>query len=852
MDKRIIAHSLSTKEAEERLIKYGRNELTETRRLTLLKSFFSQFDNFLTILLVGAGVVSYLIGERIDRIFIFLIVMLNALFGVYQEFKAEKALSSLKQMTTSSVRVIRDGTEKEVDSRLLVPGDMIYLEEGSIIPADGRVFRSWYLEVNEASLTGESLPVAKSDNRKETDKLWMGTIVARGRAYAQVIQTGTRTKFGQIGQTLATIEEVKTPLQKKLEIFTRQIGVIGILASLTVFVLSFIQDKNLFASFIFAVSLAVAAVPEGLPAVMTITLAIGTERMAKKKAIVRKLNSIETLGSVTLVATDKTGTLTTNQMSVKKIWVAGKTYDISQPPRLTNDAFHKLVLNGIVCSTASLVAKAGSGRPDVIGDATEGALLLMAQAVGLESEKVREEWPIADERAFDPVTKRMSVVVRQNQDRIIFSKGAPESILSISTHILNGHHIHPLDARQKRQIETHFQQFAAKGLRMIAFSYQKVKGAEWEKNHIFLGFVGIADPIRPEIKEAVMRARQAGIKVVMITGDNELTAKTIGLEAGIIRQGEDILNGQQLDAYTDEELLPIMGKVKIFARTSPEHKHRLVKLFQKKKEVVAVTGDGVNDALALKQADVGVAMGITGTDVAKETAHMIITDDNFATLINAIEQGRNIFNHIKNAVKYLLACNIGEVLYILVAVILQLPIFTPLQLLYINLITDGLPAVSLAFSPDDRQIMQAQPRRIMAILQKNDYKYIFMVGIFTAILALVAIFPWKAHEPAVANTILFTTAILIQHFVLVDLWLSRRPLRTHYRLLNQPIFLLAFFFPLILHAFIIYSPFMERVFSTTGLKPFPLIYMILVTLLIFVPLELSKIKTFFLSRLKKW
>ena len=837
----LLKKGLSSQKVQVLLKQYGYNEISEVKQFTLIKSFIGQFDNILILLLIAAGGVSFFVGERLDSLFIFLIVILNAFFGLYQEFKAEKALSYLKKLTVTTIRVIRDGKEQQIDSRCLVPGDLIYIEEGAKIPADCQIIESRNLEINEASLTGESLPVVKNSHDSNSNQLFMGTVVAKGRGYARVLKTGNYTKFGTIAKTLTTIKETKTPLQKKLDVFTKQIGIIGITASLVVFILSFIQEKSLIESFIFAVSLAVAAVPEGLPAVMTITLAIGVERMAKKKAIVRKLNSIEALGSITIIATDKTGTLTTNQMKVKKIFVENNVYEIAHHPSLTNHPFSKIVLNSILCSTATLVEKIDHGDFDIIGDATEGALLLMAHKVGITPETVREKWKIVDELSFNPVTKRMTMVATDGKEKFIFTKGAPESILSISSHILIGNKPTPLSPYYISRIESEFERFARQGLRMIAFSYKENDNSDLEKNQVFLGFVGIADPVREEVKEAVRKTQEAGIKVIMITGDNPLTAEAIGVETGIIKEGDDIITGKQLDDYSDEELIPLLGKVKIFARTSPEHKYRLVKLFQKQGEVVAVTGDGVNDALALKQADVGVAMGITGTDVAKETAHMIITDDNFATLVGAVEQGRNIFNHIKNAIKFLLACNMGEVIYILAAVIFQLPILTALQLLYINLITDGIPAIALAFSPNESNIMREKPRRVMTILEKLDFKYIFLFGIITAVLIYVSLIPsFIFSQKIIATTLLFTSMIVVQHFIFVDLWLSHKSIFTHFYLLKKPIFLMGFFFPFILHPFIIYNPFFQNVFSVTSLSFWYIISSIFISLLIFIPLELFK------------
>lgn len=661
------------------------------------------------------------------------------------------------------------------------------------------------------------------------NQLYAGTIVSRGRGFMKVTATGMNTRFGQIAKTLSLIKETKTPLQKKLEVFTKQLGIIGIIASIIVFLLSFIKEKNTIESFILAVSLAVAAVPEGLPAVMTIILSIGVERMAKRKTIVRKLNAIETMGSLTLVATDKTGTLTTNKMRVKKIWVDEKEYDITSPPHFSNHPFQKIVLNSCLNSTASLVFKVDHGDFDVIGDTTEGALLLMAKDLGINYEEERKKWQIVEEIPFSAVTKRMTIKTQNSRLRdgqaklktqdFVFSKGAPESILEICNFIQIGEETKPLTPTKRKEIEAEFQKFAQKGLRMIGFSYKtnrtnksNLSDESLEENQIFLGFVGIADPVRPEVKQAVEKAKKAGIKVVMITGDNELTAEAVGIETGIIQKGEDILSGKILNSYSDLELLKILPKVKIFARTSPEDKYRLVKLYQKLGEVVAVTGDGVNDALALKQADCGVAMGKTGTDVAKDTAHIVITDDNFATLISAIEQGRNIFIHIKNAIKYLLSCNISEIIYILNALIFNLPVPTPLQLLYINIATDGLPAISLAFAPDDKKILEKPPRKTLTILDKIDFHYIFSVGILTALIVVLS----SVFKKSLTGV--FTTLVFVQPFILIDLFLSHRHIVNNYHLLLKPIFLIAFLFPFLIHPLLLYQPTLQQVFKTQPLE----------------------------------
>jgi len=842
MDNQLTKRSLSQLQAEKLIFQHGLNEIKETKQFTLLKSFLSQFNNFLMILLMISGIVSLAIGERLDSFFIFVIVFLNAGFGLFQEFKAEKALSSLKNMTVTKVRVVRDGRETEIDSRYLVPQDLIYLEEGAKIPADCEILKSWHLEVNESTLTGESMPVPKSEEDQNNNQIFMGTSVSKGRCYGLITKTGMHTKFGEIAQTLSEIKIPKSPMQQKLEKFGKQISIIGVIAAFAIFILSLNDQKTITDSFIFAVSLAVAIIPEGLPAVMTITLSIGVEKMAKKRAIVTKLNAIETLGTITMVATDKTGTITTNKMSVKKIWSDNKNYEVSNLPKMTDTALAKMILNGILCSTASLVIKMDHGVSDVIGDPTEGALLLLAQKFGLIPDQVKKEWQIVDELSFNAVTKRMTVHVVKNKENMILTKGAPESILQISDRILLNNKIIDLSQSQRTHIENEFALFAKQGLRTIAFSYKTQIDKTLEEKQIFLGFMGISDPIRPGIKEAVEKARLAGIKTVMITGDSALTAQTIGVEAGIIKHNEDVLEGYQLDNYSDEKLLAILDKVKIFARTTPKHKYRLVKLLQKKGEIVAVTGDGINDALALKQANVGVAMGITGTDVAKETAHMILTDDNFATLIVAIEQGRNIYNKIINVIKYLFACNIGEVFYIFTAVVFKLPVLTPLQILYINLVTDGLPAISLAFSPDSTDVMNHAPRRDVSLFKKQDFKFVFVLGFFTAMIAFLSILPFGSRNEKFNLSLIFTTIIFIQPFILSGLWQHHKNFIKHFSLFLKPIFLSAFLFPFLLQMVIVYLPLFQQVFSLSLINPLIFIYAFFLSATILIPLELIKHK----------
>lgn len=835
MSESIKNTGLSSAQAKTLLSKYGLNEITKAGGFTIFSSFISQFKNFLILLLLGAAIISFAVGERLDSIFIFLIVILNSAFGVYQEFKAEKALAMLKSMATSLVRVIRDGAEIEIDSRFLVPGDVIYLEEGAKIPADAKIIWSRSLEVNEAVLTGETFAVVKHEDDPDNRNIFTGTILTHGRCYALVETTGMGTKFGIIAAKLAEISEPPTPLTIKLDKFTKQIGLIGLAAAGLVFALSFIREKSILESFLFAVSLAVAIVPEGLPAVMTITLAIGMEQMAKAKAIVRKPKSIEALGSITLIATDKTGTLTTNKMSARNIYVDKKVYELSKLPK-SSRAYTEVLINSILCSTATLAFAPDKTDPDIIGDTTEGALLVMAHKSGYSASDIRNKWQITDEIPFHPSAKRMSILGVFGKEKVIYTKGAPEAVLAICTKALINNKIIPLTAALKQDIEQQFYTMADNGLRVLGFSESPTEKDLHHKDHIFLGLVGLEDPVRPEIKTAVADALSAGITTMMITGDSELTARAVARKIGIFKDKSELLSGAQMDKLSDEQLSELLTRVKIFARTNPEHKLRLVKLLQAKGEIVAVTGDGVNDALALKQADVGVSMGITGTDVAKETADIILTDDNFATLVNAVRLGRNITHHIKTAVKFLLACNTSELIYLVTAAIFNFPLLIPLQILYINLVTDGLPALSIAFAPEVGDIMKQKPNALNELLSKRDYIYILIFGLSATLIAMLAALPFLGHiNPRIATTILFIVMISTQQYILIDVFLSHRPVFKHFRKLKQPIFIIAFLMPFALYPVILNVPLFVEAFKTVMLPINWLIYALLLPWLIFIP-----------------
>lgn len=791
------------------LKKYGENSIQDKRNKNVFIKFFEQFYNFLTVLLFAAALISFFIGETVDGVLIVAIVILNAIFGLYQEQKAEEAVAVLKKMTISTTRVIRDGKEIEIESKYVVPGDIFFIEEGVKIVADGIIIETLNIEINEAALTGESIPVVKAAQ----DPVYMGTIVSKGRALAEVKKTGMQTKFGKIAAQLSSVEENKTPLQKKLEQLTEIIGLVGILISLGVFGLSILQGSAYFPAFLLAVSLAVAVVPEGLPAVMTITLSVGVKDMAKKKAIMRKLSAIEALGNITLIATDKTGTLTTNKMEVKEVMIDQHVFPTAHLPA-DSKAFQKLIHNGVLCSTASLVYVHDHGSFEILGDPTEGALLVLAKKIGVESDLLKKDHPIIDERPFDSISKRMSVQIKEHGKKIIYTKGAPESILDICSYILIDGKEHILTLQKKQEIDAILEKWSQKGLRVLAFSYGS---NSFDAKNTFLGLVALYDPPRKEAQLSIEKAHAAGINVVMITGDNPKTAEAIGTQIGLVKEGDIILVGDQVEKYTDQELIDLLPKVRIFARITPFHKSRIVSLYQKMGEVVAVTGDGVNDAIALKQADVGIAMGKVGTDVARETADMVITDDNFATIVNAVEEGRNIVKNLKNSIKYLLAGNLTEALTIIIGLLLGLPpILIPIQILYINLISDGIPALALAFSPREEGSMKRKPEKKLQLLTFRDAAYITLVGLAGGIVVVISyfIFDTSIHE---RQTIAFTVLAIIQSFIFIDIWLSHRSVRKNYLTFRSRFFMVAFFLPILTQYILVSIPFLSKLFNVEAL-----------------------------------
>ncbi|HOK63077.1 MAG TPA: HAD-IC family P-type ATPase, partial [Soehngenia sp.] len=690
---------LDTESAKERLEKYGANELKEEKGKSFFKKLLAQFSDFLVLILIAAALVSFFIGETQDAIVIIAIVIVNAMLGLYQEGKAEKALEALKKMASPTAKVIRDGKTVEIDSRELVPGDIVILETGDIVPADLRIIDSKNLKIEEASLTGESVAVEKDASKvlegevalgDRVNMAYMSTIVTYGRGKGIVVGTGADTEIGKIATMIQTYEDEATPLQKKLNQLGKILGIATILICIVVFADGLIQGRDPLEMFMVSVSLAVAAIPEGLPAIVTIVLAIGMNKMVKRNAIVKKLLAVETLGATSVICTDKTGTLTQNEMTVVKIYTNDKVIDVEgvgYEPKgdfklgeekispLDDKNVQSLLLMGALVNDAELVENGGQYK--IVGDPTEGALVTLAAKGGIDVDSLNEKYPRIQEIPFDASRKMMTTFHEGYfEDKITaITKGAPDLLIQKCSHILlNGEVVPFTEELKKKVLDTNIN-FSKQALRVLAVAYKvfdklpdNLDPENIEKDMIFVGLSGMIDPLRPEAKEAIKLCKKAGIDIKVITGDYKETAFAIARDLGLVESEDEAMMGEELNKISDEELREVVKRVKVFARVSPEHKVRIVNALKENGEITAMTGDGVNDALAIKKADIGISMGITGTDVAKNTADMILTDDNFASIVSAVEEGRIIFSNIKKFVFFLLSCNIGEILLVFLSI----------------------------------------------------------------------------------------------------------------------------------------------------------------------------------------
>ncbi len=848
------ARGLTSEEARTRLGQYGPNQLREKRGRGPLGIFAEQFQDFIVMILIGAAIVSGFLREWIDALAIIAIVILNAILGFVQGYRAERSLAALKKMSSPTSKVIRGGIRNVIPSSELVPGDLIELEAGDNVPADGRL--TWHtsnFSVQEASLTGESTPVMKTALALEEEDVpladranmvYLGTSVSSGKARAVVAGTGMQTELGRIAGMIQEISHEVTPLQKKLEQFGKWIVYLCIVLVGLVFLLEWLRGGTIIDVFLTSVSLAVAAIPEGLPAVVTIALAMGVQRMVKRNALIRKLHSVETLGCATVICSDKTGTLTRNEMTVQAIFADGGLFRVTgvgyEPkgeflrdgvrvdPK-DHPGLRATLLYGALCNSAQLVTSGDSYT--IRGDPTEGAFLTVAAKAAIWKEAVEGEFPFVDEIPFDSERKKMTVVCRDGGSLVAFVKGAPDVLVNDCTAIEERGAARRLSDNDRDVILRTNNDLATQAMRVLAVAYraldaslEKYDAASIERGLTFVGLVAMIDPPREEVKRAIEECARAGIKTVMITGDHKNTAVAIARELGFFKEGSLAFTGAELDKVGDEELAKEVERVLVYARVSPEHKLRIVRALRARREVVAMTGDGVNDAPAVKEADIGVAMGITGTDVTKEVSDMVITDDNFASIVAAVEEGRGIYDNIKKFIHYLLSCNAGEILVMFISSLVGLPVpLLPIQILWVNLVTDGLPALALGVDPVDPNIMTRPPRPAReAVVTRERALVMLMQGAFIAFCSLAAfcLVLFVEREDIVrARTAAFIVLSCTQLFHAFNCRSMTESLFTIGVFTNKKL-ILANGISFLLQMAVVYTPFLQKIFKTEPLGIF--------------------------------
>ena len=809
-------HGLKDGDVQDRSAIYGSNELVDKGLKSPWIILGEQFTEAMVIVLMVAAVLSLFIGDLKDAVAILAIVILNAMLGFTQEYRAERAMAALKQMAAPHVKVRREGQVQEIETHELVPGDIILLEAGDAVPADARLVESASLRIQEASLTGESLPIDKTTKAIQGETIpvgdrynmvFMGTAVTYGRGRAVIVETGMRTELGRIAELIQNVETEQTPLQRRMAQLGKYLAFAALVLVVIVFGLGLLQGEEPAEMFLTAIALAVAAVPEGLPAVVTIALALGAQRMLRRQALIRKLPAVETLGSVTTICSDKTGTLTENRMTVKMLDVAERTIDLEQTLRDGMPIFQSedllgdcswpaqalILTGGALCNDAIFRADAGmDGDFGTVGDPTEGALLVAAARYGLWKDDLEQQFPRIAEVPFSSERKRMTTVheVQLNgkgspkevsaclkavfepraESYVAFTKGAVNSLLEVSNRVWVSGEILPMDAEWKNRIEAADNGMAQNGLRVLGVGFHTLSVLDdgqdledLEDQIVFVGLIGMMDPPRPEVKDAVMTSRAAGIRPIMITGDHPLTAQRIAQDLLISSNGST-LTGQHLAKMSVEDLENVVEEISVFARVSPEHKLNIVQALQNRGHIVAMTGDGVNDAPALRRSDIGVAMGITGTDVSKEAADMVILDDNFATIVKAIEEGRTIYDNVRKFIRYTLTSNVGEIVTMLFAPLIGMPIpLTALQILWINLVTDGLPGLALTLEPPERNIMKRPPfAPTESVFSRGMGRDIIWIGLLMGLVGLgIGYWGWSTGNPA-WPTMVFTTLTLIQ------------------------------------------------------------------------------------------
>lgn len=848
----VTKDGLSSKKAEELLQKNGENVLQEGKRKTALQVFLSQFADLLVIILIIAAIISMFSGNIESTIVIFAVITLNAILGTVQHINAEKSLDSLKSLSSPNAKVIRDGQKIEIPSKEVVEGDMVVLEAGDLVVADGRIINNYSLQVNESSLTGESTNVDKNDDNitaevplaDRTNMVYSGSLVTYGRAIVAVTGTGMNTEIGKIASLMNAAKEKKTPLQESLDKFSSKLAIIILIISALVFGLSLLNHMAIIDALMFAVALAVAAIPEALGSIVTIVQAIGTQKMAKENAVIKDLKAVESLGCVSVICSDKTGTLTQNKMTVQKIYINGES--IFEEELDLNNQSHRYLLYDMVLNNDSSIVD-GKG----IGDPTEYALLEPLRKLGYNEDDLRSVLKRLEEVPFDSDRKMMSTKYKLHGVNHILTKGAIDAILDRCDSIAAKDGVRPITQADKADILKQNTEYSENGLRVLTFAYKESDeelNVNTEYGYTFLGLVSMIDPPREESKAAVADAVRAGIKPVMITGDHKITATAIARQIGIFREGDIAVTGMELDAMSDSELDQKIEKISVYARVSPENKIRIVEAWQRKGNIVSMTGDGVNDAPALKKADIGVAMGITGTEVSKDAASMVLQDDNFATIIKAVANGRNVYRNIKNAILFLLSGNMAAIFAVVYASLLALPVpFEAVHLLFINLLTDSLPAIAIGMEKPEKDLLSQKPRDPkQGILTKEFSALMLLQGALIAVVVMTAFYIGLQVNAATASTMAFATLTLARLFH----GFNCRSKHSIFKigLASNVYSLLAFAAGVGLLAFVIFVPFMHPLFKIAELTGAQIGF---IALLAFIPTVIIQIVKVIAENIKK-
>lgn len=818
--------ALTSSEVQQNQEKYGLNELVEGKKKSTIQIFLEQFKDFLIIILIVAAVVSGILGDAESAIVILIVITINAILGTVQTVKAEQSLNSLKELSAPLAKVLRDGNVIQIPSKEVTIGDEVFLEAGDYVPADGRILTNASLKIDESALTGESLAVEKSEDTitgevplgDQTNMVFSGSFVTYGRGSFLVTAIGMDTEVGKIATLLKTTSEKKTPLQMNLDEFGKKLSIVILIFCGILFGVNVFQGVNIGDSFMFAVALAVAAIPEALSSIVTIVLSFGTQKMAKEHAIIRKLQAVEGLGSVSIICSDKTGTLTQNRMTVEDYYVNGKRIPAAEIDRQALGQ-KELLRYSILCNDSTNVDGVE------IGDPTETALINLGTKLGAEAGYVRGKFPRTSEIPFDSDRKLMSTAHVLENGPVMVTKGAVDVLLNRVTKIQKGTGVCQITQEDKEAIENQNQEFSRSGLRVLAFAYKPIQKdqvlqLEDEDDLIFVGLISMMDPPREESKAAVADCIRAGIKPIMITGDHKVTAAAIAKRIGILKDESEACEGSVIDNMSDEELMDFVDGISVYARVSPEHKIRIVRAWQNKGNIVAMTGDGVNDAPALKQADIGVAMGITGSEVSKDAAAMVLTDDNFATIIKAVENGRNVYKNIKGSIQFLLSGNFGGILAVLYASLAGLPVpFAPVHLLFINLLTDSLPAIALGLEPHTKTVMDEKPRPMNESILTKDFLIKvgtegFCIGLMTMLAFLIG---YRGGDAVLASTMAFGTLCtgrLVHGFNCK----SDRPMMFSKKLWNNIYLIGAFLIGFVLITSVLTIPALQNVFKVVPLN----------------------------------